>query len=109
VIRPAIEDADLEPIRAGEDYAGVIIPKPTFEQLMLCDYVVADLTTANAGVLYELGVRHGLRPHSTVLIFAGGRRLPFDSRAIWRATGIRLRSRALPQCRERDRKPWLTS
>src|SRR5262249_40091444 len=31
-----------------------------------------------ANVLYELGVRHAVRPWSTVLMFAGGTRLPFD-------------------------------
>jgi MAP3K TRAFs-binding domain len=50
-----------------------------FERLILCDYAVADLTTANANVFYELGVRHAVRPRSTVLIYAeSGGRLPFD-------------------------------
>ena len=78
IIKPAIEDAELEPIRADEEAVGGIIHKPMFERLMLCDYAVADLTTANPNVFYELGVRHGIRPHSTVLMFAGGTRLPFD-------------------------------
>jgi len=78
VIHPAVESADLSPIRADEELAGGIIHKPMFERLMLCDYAVADLTTANANVFYELGVRHGIRPHSTVLMFAKGMRLPFD-------------------------------
>lgn len=78
VIKPAVEDADLEPIRADEETVGGIIHKPMFERLMLCDYAVADLTTANANVFYELGVRHGIRPHATVLIFGKGMRLPFD-------------------------------
>lgn len=78
MIRPAVQDADLEPIRADEETLGGIIHKPMFERLMLCDYVVADLTTANANVFYELGIRHGIRPHTTVLIFGKGMRLPFD-------------------------------
>jgi tetratricopeptide (TPR) repeat protein len=45
---------------------------------MLCDFAVADLTSGNANVYYELGVRHGIRPHSTMLVFAEGTRLPFD-------------------------------
>jgi tetratricopeptide (TPR) repeat protein len=49
-----------------------------FERLILCEYAVADLTTANANVFYELGVRHAVRPWSTVLVFAEGGRLPFD-------------------------------
>jgi hypothetical protein len=103
VIRPALENAHLEPIRAGEDYAGGIIPKPTLEQLMLCDYVIADLTTANASVLYELGVRHGLRPHSTVLIFAGERRLPFDL-VQFRGLPYSLDESGAPATPESDRK-----
>ncbi len=78
IVKPAVEAADLEPIRADEENVGGIIHKPMFERLMLCDYAVADLTTANANVVYELGIRHGVRPHSTVLVFGRGMRLPFD-------------------------------
>lgn len=78
IIRPAVNDADMEPIRADEENVGGIIHKPMFERLLLCDYAVADLTTANPNVLYELGIRHGIRPHSTVLVFGKGMRLPFD-------------------------------
>ena len=78
LIAPAILGADLEPIRADEEVAGGIIHKPMFERLILCQYAVADLTTANANVFYELGVRHALRPYSTVPIYAEGPRLPFD-------------------------------
>jgi hypothetical protein len=78
LIAPAIEEADLQPIRADEEMTGGIIHKPMFERLMLCEYAVADLTTANANVFYELGVRHAVRPWSTVLVFAEGTRLPFD-------------------------------
>lgn len=78
IIVPAVADAHLQPIRADEELTGGIIHKPMFERLMLCDYAVADLTTANPNVLYELGIRHGVRPHSTVPIAARGMRLPFD-------------------------------
>jgi tetratricopeptide (TPR) repeat protein len=78
VIKPAVEQAGMEPIRADEEVVGGIIHKPMFERLILCDYAVADLTTANANVFYELGVRHGVRPQTTVSVFAGGTRLPFD-------------------------------
>jgi tetratricopeptide (TPR) repeat protein len=78
IIRPAIEQADLEPIRADEEQVGGIIHKAMYERLILCEYAVADLTTFNANVYYELGVRHAFRPWSTVLIFADGVRLPFD-------------------------------
>ena len=66
-----------------------------FERLILCQYAVADLTTANANVFYELGVRHALRPFSTVPIFAEGPRLPFDVAPI-RAMPYQLTKRGKP-------------
>ncbi len=79
LIAPAIRDAGLDPIRADEEMSGGIIHKPMFERLIFCKFAVADLTTANANVFYELGVRHSVRPWSTVLIFSkGGSQLPFD-------------------------------
>ncbi|MGH9278474.1 MAG: TRAFs-binding domain-containing protein [Acidimicrobiales bacterium] len=78
LIQPAIEGAELDPVRADEEMVGGIVHKPMFERLILCDFAVADLTTANANVFYELGVRHAVRPYSTVLMFAQGGRLPFD-------------------------------
>lgn len=79
LIAPAIAEAGMEPLRADEEMSGGIIHKPMFERLILCEYAVADLTTANANVFYELGVRHAVRQWSTVLIFSkGGSQLPFD-------------------------------
>lgn len=78
LIVPAVEEAGLQPLRADEEMTGGIIHKPMFERLILCPYAVADLTTANANVFYELGLRHAVRPWSTVLIFSEGGRLPFD-------------------------------
>ena len=79
LIKPAVLDAGLEPLRADEEDSGGIIHKPMFERLVLCDFAVADLTLANANVFYELGVRHAAKSRTTVLLFAEGRgRLPFD-------------------------------
>lgn len=77
-IRLGIEKAGMLPIRADEELIGGIIHKPMFERLMLCDYAVADLTTANANVFYELGVRHAVRPATTLTIFANHQHIPFD-------------------------------
>jgi len=78
IIKPAIEAAGLECVRAEEEVTDGIIYKPMFERLILREYVVADLTTADANVFYELGLRHAIRSGETVLIFANGERLPFD-------------------------------
>jgi hypothetical protein len=77
-IAPGVAAADLEPIRADEEQMGGAIHKAMFERLMFCDYAVADVSTANPNVLYELGVRHAVRPHSTLLVFCEETLLPFD-------------------------------
>jgi tetratricopeptide (TPR) repeat protein len=78
LIKPAVADAGLDPLRADEEEGGGMIHTPMFERLVLCPYAVADLTTANANVFYELGVRHSARPASTLLLYGGACRLPFD-------------------------------
>ncbi len=77
-IRPAIEAVGMDPIRADAEKTGGIIHKPMFERLLLCEYAIADLTTANPDVFYELGVRHTARPSTTLPIFATHQPIPFD-------------------------------
>ena len=96
LIRPAVCAAGLDPLRADEEMGGGIIHKPMFERLILCDYAVADLTTANANVFYELGVRHALRPYTTVLLFAEGGRAAFDVAPV-RALPYRLTKAGKPR------------
>ena len=74
-LEPGIAAADMQPIRADEERAGGIIHKPMFERLLLCEYVVADLTTANANVFYELGFAHALEKP---VILLSQEALPFD-------------------------------
>lgn len=96
LIAPSIESAGLEPLRAYEEMAGDIIQKPMYERLILCKYAVADLTTANANIFYELGLRHAVRRKSTVLLFAkASGQLPFDVGSL----------RALPYSLGKDGKP----
>jgi tetratricopeptide (TPR) repeat protein len=68
----------MEPIRADEEKAGGFIHKPMYERLLLCEYAVADLSIGNANVFYELGIRHAVKPHTTISIFESAARLPFD-------------------------------
>lgn len=77
-IKPAIEAAGLVAVRSDEERLSGIIHKAMFERLLLCEYAIADLTTANANVFYELGVRHTGRPRTTQAIFVRNRPLPFD-------------------------------
>jgi hypothetical protein len=43
---------------------GGMIHKPMCERLILCEYALTDLTTTNANVFYELGLRHAAQPSS---------------------------------------------
>jgi tetratricopeptide (TPR) repeat protein len=43
-----------------------------YDQLLKADVVVADLSTSNRNAIYELGVRHALRPYTTVIIAEDG-------------------------------------
>lgn len=102
IIRPAVIEAGLDPVRADEERNGGIIHKPMFERLLLCEYAVADLTSANANVFYELGVRHATRPRSTVILFAeDGGQLPFDVRML-RALPYRLAPDGGPADADKD-------
>jgi hypothetical protein len=42
------------------------------------DVMVADISTANPNVLYEVGLRHALRRHVTVLVMESGMQIPVD-------------------------------
>lgn len=78
LIAPAVRDASLEPIRADQELQGGIFHKTMFERLATCSFAVADLSLANPNVFYELGIRHALRPWSTVLLFQENTTLPLD-------------------------------
>jgi hypothetical protein len=79
MIKPAVEAAGLKCIRADEIVHSGLIDVPMYEQLLSADVVVADLSTSNKNAFYELGVRHALRPYTTVVIAEDGiKTFPFD-------------------------------
>jgi tetratricopeptide (TPR) repeat protein len=75
---PAITAAGLVPHRADADRRGGSIHLDMFQDLLLAEFVVADLTLDNPNVWYEIGVRHALRAGGAVLTYALRDRLPFD-------------------------------
>src|SRR6201995_2067732 len=79
IIKPAVEAAGLACVRADEIVHSGLIDVPMYEQLLNADVVVADLSTSNKNAFYELGVRHALRPYTTVVIAEDGiKTFPFD-------------------------------
>jgi cellulose biosynthesis protein BcsQ len=78
LVAPAVQRAGLEAVRADEEMFGPVNNQTVFERLVTSDVVVADLTTTSPNVMYELGIRHALRPRNTVLLADSGTRIPFD-------------------------------
>jgi tetratricopeptide (TPR) repeat protein len=76
-IRPALVAAGFEVFRADEETSAGEIRKDMFQELLMADLVVADITINNPNVWYELGVRHALRARGVVLI-SGGKTAAFD-------------------------------
>ncbi|MGH9766886.1 MAG: TRAFs-binding domain-containing protein [Blastocatellia bacterium] len=77
-IKPALESAGFEVFRADEEKSAGSIHEDMFQELLLADLVVADLSVDNPNVWYELGVRHALRPRGVLQIQCARDYLPFD-------------------------------
>ena len=78
IIKPAADAEGFRCIRADDVMHSGIIDKPMYEMLLQADLVIADISTANANAVYELGVRHALKPYSTIIMKEQDGRLYFD-------------------------------
>ena len=78
IIRPAVESAGCKCIRADEIVESGIIDRSMYALLYYADIVIADISTFNPNAIYELGVRHALRPYSTIIIKEDEGKIPFD-------------------------------
>jgi hypothetical protein len=77
-IQPALESAGFEPFRADQEIRGGDIVTDMFQELLVADLVIADLTIENPNVWYELGVRHALRARGVVIVCGGKVTTAFD-------------------------------
>ncbi len=77
-IKPALEQEGYDVFRADEELKAGEIRTDMFQELLLADLVVADLSIDNPNVWYELGVRHALRARGIVLIQSKRVYQPFD-------------------------------
>lgn len=78
LIKPALELAGIESFRADEEERAGDIRTDMFQELLVADLVVVDLTIDNPNVWYELGVRHALRARGVLLICGGRVTTAFD-------------------------------
>jgi tetratricopeptide (TPR) repeat protein len=78
LIEPVLDGLGIEGRTTQEIARAGNIRTDMFERLLLADLVIADISVHNANVYYELGIRHALRPRTTILIRAKGDEVPFD-------------------------------
>lgn len=79
LIKPALLKVGLDPFRADEEILPGDIRADMFQELLMADLVVADLSIYNPNAWYELGVRHGLRSNGVIQIRSNqAEKIPFD-------------------------------
>ncbi|MFY9607709.1 MAG: hypothetical protein WAU45_03735 [Blastocatellia bacterium] len=80
VIKPALDEAGYEVSRADTDLNQERILRKIIKGIAGAKLVIAELTSLNPNVLYELGLSHGLRV-PTVLLAQSIDEVPFDLRS----------------------------
>jgi len=68
LVEPALVQAGFRPFRTTPPAGNDQNQPNTFQELLLADLVVADLTLDQADIFYQLGVRHTLRKYGIVHI-----------------------------------------
>lgn len=82
IYEPAIEKAGLKAVRADDDIFGTgKIIDQIWNGINAAKVLVAELTTRNANVFYELGLAHALRK-PVVLVCSNEQDVPFDLKHI---------------------------
>ena len=80
LVRPACDKVNINCFRAIDANLSGSIDSIMYRWIYHADIVIADLSTLNANVFYELGVRHAQKPNTTVIIAESVliQRIPFD-------------------------------
>ncbi len=77
LIKPACEAAGYRALRADDTKASHMIMFDILNKLVDCDMAICDLSSKNANVFYELGLRQAFNK-KTILITDGRDKAPFD-------------------------------
>lgn len=78
IIKPVFEELGFLCYRADDIKHSGVIDIPMYENILKSDFVVADISTLNPNVLYELGIRHAVRKSTTLIIAEKELKYPFD-------------------------------
>jgi len=76
-LRPAIQNAGYEAVRANEDIGALIITE-MIERLAISDLVLADVSIPNGNVYYEVGIRHAAQKQGCIMTAANWSKALFD-------------------------------
>ena len=77
VIKPVLNDLGILAIRGDEIYSANPIIEDIWDQIQICNWLIADLTGKNPNVLYELGLCHG-NDRDVILLTQSIDDVPFD-------------------------------
>lgn len=107
IIAPAARAAGYKAKRSDIENSPGNITHDIINDLASADMVIADLTSANPNVFFELGIRHAFRKSGTVHIIDVNHEIPFDIknyRAIEYSTELADISSAIDQISDAIRK-----
>src|SRR5690606_36684347 len=65
-------------LRADDLLNPGVIDFDMYRLLFQADLVIADITTLNANAIYELGIRHAIKPSTTMILACEKEERPFD-------------------------------
>ena len=77
IFKPAIDKTGLKPVRADATYSAPENIDQIWRGINAAKVLVAELSTRNANVLYELGLAHALKK-PVVLVSSNQPDVPFD-------------------------------
>jgi hypothetical protein len=80
LIKPVFDELGIPCYRAIDKNVGGSIDKLMLKEIKEAYIALADISTLNANVMWELGVRHALKPHHTIMICEKAQMaaIPFD-------------------------------
>lgn len=76
------EGLEIEVTRCDDIEKAGSIDVDMFNGILKSDIAVVDITTGNANVFYELGMRHTIRKNVTIIIRRNTERIPFNIRGL---------------------------
>lgn len=78
-IKNALEKAEYNCVRADDISGSTAIMNKILKEMLSAQFVIADLSTLNANVFYELGIAHSFKDAKNVIIIkAQDEKCPFD-------------------------------